>query len=210
MGQNQLIGWNHYEDQKAQTNGLVFRDVRTAPFQIHGLYRPETEPVFHRLPDDVARATSEGVAGLQYNTAGGRVRFRTDSQRVAIAAVLPGLRLMPHMTLTGANGFDLYETVSGEAQYVHSFQPATDRHDALTGVCGFPTKQMREFTLNFPLYNGVNALQIGLDADARLEAPAPYAVAVSYTHLDVYKRQWWCWSGFLCCWRSGIFSRFKS
>ena len=131
MGQNQLIGWNHYEDQKAQTDGLVFRDVRTAPFQIHGLYRPETEPAFHRLPDDVARATSEGVAGLQYNTAGGRVRFRTDSQRVAIAAVLPGLRLMPHMTLTGANGFDLYETVSGEAQYVHSFQPATDRYDAL-------------------------------------------------------------------------------
>ena len=156
--------------------GLTFRDVRTAPFQIHGLYRPETEPVFHRLPDDVARATSEGVAGLQYNTAGGRVRFRTDSQRVAIAAVLPKQTLFPHMTLLGASGFDLYEKVNGRARYVHSFKPATDRFDAACGVCGFPTKQMREFTLNFPLYNGVNALQIGLDADARLEAPAPYAV----------------------------------
>lgn len=43
---------------------VTWYDVKKAPFSIHGLYNPETEPFFHRLPFDVAEATSEKVAKL--------------------------------------------------------------------------------------------------------------------------------------------------
>jgi lysophospholipase L1-like esterase len=35
----------------------------------------------------------------------------------------------------------------------------------------------RYFTLNFPLYQGVNELHVGLDAGAAVDAPPPYATA---------------------------------
>jgi lysophospholipase L1-like esterase len=35
---------------------------------------------------------------------------------------------------------------------------------------------MRNFTLNFPLYQSVRGLAIGLDPQARIKAPAPYAL----------------------------------
>ena len=68
---------------------LTFRDVREKPFDLYGLYRPLDPGPFRRLPEDVAKATSPGVAGLAWNTAGGRVRFSTDSRNVAIHAVMP-------------------------------------------------------------------------------------------------------------------------
>ena len=35
---------------------VIWRDVREEPFMLHGLYNPETEPIFHRLPTGVAEA----------------------------------------------------------------------------------------------------------------------------------------------------------
>ena len=64
-------------------------DVRKPPFSIYGLYNPLTEPQFKRMPDDVAKATNAGVAKLYLDTAGGRVRFSTDSRYVAIRAEMP-------------------------------------------------------------------------------------------------------------------------
>ena len=60
-------------------------DVRTAPFSIHGLYQPETEPFFHRLPMEVGEAASPGVDKLQRECAGGRIRFSTNSPYIAVS-----------------------------------------------------------------------------------------------------------------------------
>ena len=57
---------------------VVFIDVRHDPFRVYGLYDYKNQPVFRRLPEDVARATNDGVYGLHIHTAGGRVRFSTD------------------------------------------------------------------------------------------------------------------------------------
>ena len=56
---------------------VEWRDARKAPFRICGLYEPQAEGPFRRMPENVAKRVSEGVAQLALNTAGGRVRFRT-------------------------------------------------------------------------------------------------------------------------------------
>ena len=89
--------------------GLVFFDPDQAPFQIYGLMKPEGErDYFIRIPEDVAKNSNDGVVYLNTNTAGGRVRFRTNSPYVAIRAEMHNLGKMPHFAFTGSIGFDLF------------------------------------------------------------------------------------------------------
>ena len=48
-----------------------------------------------------------GVRGLEGHTAGGRIRFKTDSPFIALKAEY-WLNNMPHMPLSGSSGFDIY------------------------------------------------------------------------------------------------------
>ena len=76
-----------------------FHSVRHAPFELYNFYDPAGQPIFRRLPEDVAAATSDGVAKLCRESAGGRVRFSTDSQYILIKAVMPVVGRNSHMTL---------------------------------------------------------------------------------------------------------------
>ncbi len=83
-------------------------DVCKPPFSVHGVIMPsDTNDRFCRMPRDVASTVSEGVEALYANTAGGRVRFKTDSDYIAIIADIPSDRIgrMSHFPLTGSAGF---------------------------------------------------------------------------------------------------------
>lgn len=153
---------------------LVWLNVRQAPFSVHGLLYDEDMGRFLRVPQAVANEISEGVAGgLNRQTAGGRVRFRTDSRFIAICAVMENTKPMRHMPLTGQSGFDLYHTVEGRETYYKTFVPKhgmTEGYDAGHDVDGVLT----DYTIHFPLYDNVKELYVGLKKDATLEAATPY------------------------------------
>ena len=161
---------------KVNAPDLKLYDVREAPFQIYGLYNPSTEPVFKRMPTNVAEKTSDGVLSLHTHTAGGRVRFATDSPYIVIKAVMPKVSHFPHMPLTGTSGFDLYiDTDDGTESVFHrTFVPPYDMTDGYESKVEINAPGMHCYTINFPLYNRVTALYVGVAADARLEAGAPY------------------------------------
>ena len=100
-----------------------FYDVREGIFDLYGLLPPVEGEQFRRVPADVAEATSEGVAGLAKNTAGGRVRFITDSGYVAIHAELPDFWCMDHFALTGSNAFDIFVRQGDRFVFKDSFRP---------------------------------------------------------------------------------------
>src|SRR5690554_3472256 len=102
---------------------IRFLDVRQKPFRVYGLYNYKNEPVFKRMPDEVAAATSEGVAQLNLHTAGGRVRFSTDSRYVAIKAIMPFVTKFAHMPLSGTSGFDLFIDEGSISTYYGTFMP---------------------------------------------------------------------------------------
>ena len=93
---------------KLEISGLKYRSALEEPFEIYGLYRPKETGQYRRMPAEVAERVSEGVVGLSSHTAGGRIRFRTDSPYVAVKAKLTGQCFMSHMPLTGSHGLDLY------------------------------------------------------------------------------------------------------
>ena len=151
---------------------VVFRNCLSAPFQISGIYYEDGK--FRRLPEDTAAAVSGKVHFLHANTAGGRLRFRTDSSYVAITTKMENICRMPHFALTGSAGFDLHTDDGTVRRYVSTFHPPYDMEDGYKSVVELGSKKMREITIHFPLYSDVKELLIGLEQDAVLEAPAPY------------------------------------
>ena len=95
---------NFLIETKVAEPDMKIYDIRRDPFQIYGLYQPKTEPVFKRLPDDVAASVSPGVKALSFQTSGGRIRFSTDSKYIILKAVMPNVHLMSHMPLSGSTG----------------------------------------------------------------------------------------------------------
>ncbi len=155
---------------------IRFYDVRKRPFEGYGLYNFKREPVFRRMPDPVAEAAGEKIRILNLDTAGGRVRFSTDSAYVSIQAVMPYVKVFPHMTLAGTSGFDLYIDENGKSAYYKTFVPPVGMQNGYESIHYFPDRRMRNITINFPLYNPVNALYIGLQKDAAVGKGARYAI----------------------------------
>ncbi len=145
-----------------------FYSALEKPFGIYGVFYENGR--FRRMPEQVAASVSDGVYVLHSHTAGGRVRFRTDSPYVAIHAKMPEVGKMPHFALCGSAGFDLY--VGND--YYASFLPPFDLSDGYECVLDFPTGEMRDITINFPLYSSVSKLYIGLAESADVQAPTPY------------------------------------
>lgn len=160
------IDKNFKINTKIEKNDIVFYDAKKLSlfgvFYKNGLYR--------RIPEDVARNVSEGVYRLHTNTAGGRVRFRTDSKYVAINTKMSGIGKMPHFALSGSCGFDLY---IGK-DYFATFMPPFDIADGYESVVELPWDGIKEITINLPLYSNVNELFIGVSNAATMEKPTPY------------------------------------
>ena len=142
--------------------------VLEPPFEVNGLFYGDGR--FRRMPEAVAKSVNEGVGFLHANTAGGRVRFRTDSPYVAIHAEMDRIGMMPHFALTGSAGFDLY----ADNEYAGTFVPPFDMTRGYEGILWLPGEGEKELTIHFPLYSDVTALQIGLKNGAALLPPAPY------------------------------------
>ena len=153
---------------------ITFYDVRKPPFRLYGLFEPHTQKVFRRLPEKVASETSMGVAKLSLNTAGGRVRFKTDSEVIVLKAFMPFLQRFTHMPLTGTAGFDLYINSAGQSRYFSTFVPPEDARTGYESLIRFEKRKMRDITVNFPLYSPVDAVYIGLKDGARLEKGEEY------------------------------------
>lgn len=158
---------------------IVWMNIRQAPFVISGITYDEKRGYYTRMPQSIAEQVSEGVAYLNSNTAGGRVRFRTNSEFIGIHAVMNNNALMPHITLVGQSGFDLYRKKDGECSeiFYHSFIPPMGMRTGYSAP--FDTDgALGDYTLNFPLYDGVKELYIALKKDAVILEPAPYSQPV--------------------------------
>lgn len=163
---------NFIVDTKIDKADIKFYNVTEAPFKVYGVYH--TGERFVRLPGEVAKKVSSGVYSLHWHTAGGRVRFKTDSPYIAIHAKMPGPAKMSHFALTGSTGFDLYQKHGNEDRYSLSFVPPFDIKDGYEMVKDVGNGGMREYTINFPLYSTLTDLYIGLAEDAKIEEPTPY------------------------------------
>ncbi len=171
----QEIDKNFAVKNALKTDGVKAYNVCEAPLKLYGLLPPQdADDKFRRIPEAVAKSVSNAVWLLHANTAGGRVRFRTDSSYIGIYAKLPAIGRMPHFALTGSAGFDLYRRTDKGERYVASFIPPFAIEDTLRGEVTVKTAGIQEYTVNFPLYSDVSEVYILLNEQATVLPPTPY------------------------------------
>ncbi len=163
--------------EKVNAPDVRLLDVRQAPFVLYGLYDPQNQPHFQRMPDAVGEAIRPNVAKLNHHPAGGRVRFATDSPYLVIKAEMPTVTHYSHMTLVGTSGFDVYiDAPDGtESMYYRTFVPPYRMENGYESKIDFYTPGLRYITINFPLYNTLDSLFIGVAEGSYLGEGAPIA-----------------------------------
>jgi lysophospholipase L1-like esterase len=132
-------------------------------FKQHGVYR--------RLPRPFREAFPAAVDELAGNSAGGQVRFRTDSKRLAVRARVSAPHDADHMAATGVCGFDCY--MGQRFVGVTRFARAATEYESV--VMTAVEAELRDITINFPLYRGVEEVHIGVEEGAQVLAPPPFA-----------------------------------
>ena len=157
-----------------------YREARDGVFDIFGLLCPRKLDHYRRVPEDVAAATSTSVAALSSNTAGGRLRFSTDSEYIALYAEMPSMADMSHFARTGSSAFDIYVKCGAKYVYHDTFMPTLGDH--YEAISRFKVPGMKDVMLHFPTYSDVKNLYIGVAEGSRIEHSAPYR----YSKMVVY------------------------
>lgn len=127
-----------------------------------------------RLPARAEKLVRPEVWSLSRHSAGIEVNFSTDASEIGARWTLlnPGLA-MDHMPATGMSGLDLYVRHEGRWQWLGVGRP-TESPSNLVKLASVPAGGgMRDYRLYLPLYNGIEDLQIGVPAGAKLAAMAP-------------------------------------
>lgn len=153
---------------------IVWFDVKNEIFDIYGLHNPRSEKTFHRVPKEVYDKCNDGVRGLQTHTAGGRVRFKTDSPFICLK-VKYWLNHMPHMAISGSSGFDLYTQKDGVHKFFKAIMPKIDDQ------YGYERKvdtscELCDYILNLPLYNNVEELYLGFKKGSIVDHGEKYKI----------------------------------
>ncbi len=172
---------NLRSEESINEKDCVFHDIQEEPFDIYGLYEPKSYGSYTRVPDEVTEKLSVGMQFFAKDTAGGRVRFTTSSKYIAISVKQP-LRYLRNMCYCGSSGFDVYIDGEKNSKFYKSFIPPFEHNGEWKGIIRFPNKKTRSITINFPLYNHVDEVKIGLQKSATLDHGKEYAIKNPIVH----------------------------
>ena len=153
---------------------MIYKNILEEPIEITGLAVAEGDKFF-RLPEYLIDKVNDGVTGLAKHTAGGCVRFATDSASVELKVTLRNTGVMNHMPLSGQSGVDVYF----DGLFVTTVRPGGVANADYSGVVARPVvleAGVHQIEMFLPLYNGITAMEVGVEDTAQFLAPAPHKV----------------------------------
>jgi lysophospholipase L1-like esterase len=146
-------------------------------FDVRGLpWFAENQGEFIRLPKRLKDELPPPVWNLGLSPAGARIRFRTDSTRVAIRLDYPSPPNMANMHAFGQTGVDLYLDGIYRSTAVAPKDAAAGKIVEHVFAEDLP-KAERELTLYLPLYKPVTPVAIGLDPGSSIKPARRYVNA---------------------------------
>lgn len=154
------------------------RYVNALEFQMINKGFENTYSPYTRLPLNVEDSvkkdkTRSALIDRGRNSAGMAIRFSSNSARIGVRYNLTWNFHMAHMADTGIKGTDLYIlNDEGKWEYVNTNRPyKKDSIQTKIYADDLPTKQLREYMIYLPLYDGVNWMEIGVDSGAVIQKP---------------------------------------
>lgn len=129
-----------------------------------------TKLAYQRIDSAETGGMPAVIQTLAKRSAGIAVLFETNSNIIRARWKLAGEVYLPNMTPIGHSGLDLYCLKAGKWQFVNVARPARGtEQDQL--IIQHMDSSMKQFMLYLPLYNSVEALQIGVRQQALIRAP---------------------------------------
>lgn len=159
-------------------------NVLEQPFSIHGVFYSKEEGLFRRVEKEVAEATNPGVEQLSKHTAGGRIRFITNSPYVVFRVEETFETPFSHMTIAGKCGVTLFAnnkfsgTVMPSYEQIATADPNRGGNSTIVydGIkypfIGNGEEYLAEIYM--PLYSPVKSFHVGLKKGCTLKQPTPY------------------------------------
>lgn len=142
-------------------------------FRLSGFWFRKKGEAFRRFEADVPLPAA--VASLSDHTPGGQLAFMTDSSFIRIRFAPWKESHLGVNTRIGAAGFDLYMGKPGQKQYFCGVTRLKLGENAFDLMLADGLEHgMMEYTINFPLYSGVEYLEIGFDEKASFKSPTPW------------------------------------
>ena len=163
----------NFEIKQDISDGMKYYRIPSEPFDLYGVFYETKTDCFVRMPSDIANSVSKNVGLLNAETAGGRIRFSTNSTTVSLNVKYSYLNYAPHLSVLGSSGFILLEERDDKTVFVYSFMPDHYSNDSEKKTeNGYSvTKRvndgkLKNYILYFPNYNDITELTIGLDETA--------------------------------------------
>ena len=153
-------------------NGFAWYDATQWP--VENKCWNDVDRYFARFPARAKGKVTDSVWNLSQHSAGEVVRFRTDSDQIKVRYTLLNASVaMSHMPATGVSGLDLYafDEETKTWRWAAVTQP-TKKTEEKTWISGMEKKE-REYMAYLPLYNGIDALSIGVPEGASFTALSP-------------------------------------
>lgn len=153
-------------------NGFSWYDATQWP--VENKCWNDVDRYFARFPSRAKGKVTDAVWNLSQHSAGEVVRFRTDSDQIKVRYTLLNASVaMSHMPATGVSGLDLYafDEETKTWRWAAVTQP-TKKTEEKTWISGMEKKE-REYMAYLPLYNGIDALSIGVPEGASFTALSP-------------------------------------
>ena len=156
------------------TTNIEFHDIKKSKeISVYGLYNYRNEVQFKRLPDEVAKATGEQVSKLYTNPAGGRIRFKTNSNILVIRASFPNISTRSIITMVNQAGFDVYKTINDKQEFIGCLYPPIDLVDSYDKSIELGLGE-KELTIYMPIYNDVSDVYIGVEKGSYVKPSRTY------------------------------------
>ena len=156
---------------------VCWYNPQKAPFSIHGVFFDEKREIYTRMPNEKSKAVSELIEYLVDFTAGGRIRFSTNSKYVALKCTNKKcFDIMTQMPISGEYGFSIYV----DGKFKHFIAPCEseiiNRKNNLICFDGilYLDGNTHDIEVYFPLYHCVKEVLVGLKDGCSVTAHKPY------------------------------------
>lgn len=155
---------------RAQNAEIAWQNTETWEIEGRGWPNEERLRFYDRFPAKAQKTLREPVWNLSRDSAGMAVRFKSDAQTIHVRYQLKdGGLAMAHMPATGVSGIDLYaRDAANQWRWVNVTRPT--KQTVETKLADGLDPGEREFMAYFPLYNGVEKVEFGVPAGAKLDA----------------------------------------
>ena len=142
--------------------------------ELYGLFYDGS--LLRRMPKDIAETVNNGVHNYSAYSAGGRVRFSTDSPFIALKVEYGPGSIPTVNNHCVSYGFDLYrmendvEIFTAAARPVAGFDYKYGEYKMLTKNEG----KITSYTINFPIFTSIKKLEVGIAIGSAIAPGASY------------------------------------